>query len=113
MTGTSTELHSERGSCRVGVVDAQSAGRLAETFKVLGDPTRVRIISILCGGETCVGDLAERLELSQSAVSHQLRVLRNLHLVSVRKEGRNVFYALDDEHVLELFAQGLDHVKHT
>jgi len=98
---------------RVGTVDLSTAGRLAETFKVLGDATRVRILSALCDGELCVNDLAESLEMSQSAVSHQLRVLRNLHLVRARKEGRQVFYVLDDDHVLSLFAQGLDHVRHT
>ena len=97
----------------IGLVDQETSIRLAETFKALGDPTRVRIISALCGGEMCVNDLAGMLEISQSAVSHQLRVLRNLHLVRPRKEGRSVYYALDDEHVLTLFAQGLDHVQHT
>ena len=97
----------------MGMVDMPTSIRLAETFKVLGDPTRVRIISMLCAGELCVKELAEALELSQSAVSHQLRVLRNLHLVQSRKEGRSVYYALDDDHVLALFSQGLDHVNHT
>jgi len=97
----------------IGLVDQETSIRLAETFKALGDPTRVRIISVLCGGEMCVNDLAGVLELSQSAVSHQLRVLRNLHLVQPRKVGRSVYYSLDDQHVLTLFAQGLDHVKHT
>jgi len=97
----------------ISIVDLPTAGRLAETFKVLGDSTRVRIISALRDGELCVNDLAQALEMSQSAVSHQLRVLRNLHLVRARKEGRQVFYMLDDQHVLLLFAQGLDHVLHT
>ena len=96
----------------VQIVDVPTSVELSETFKVLGDPTRVRIISALCGGEMCVTDLAEALEMSQSAVSHQLRVLRNLRLVRSRKEGRHVYYALDDEHVLALFAQGLGHVAH-
>jgi ArsR family transcriptional regulator, lead/cadmium/zinc/bismuth-responsive transcriptional repressor len=100
-------------SAGIGLLDQEASVRLAETFKALGDPTRVRIISALCGGEMCVNDLADALDISQSAVSHQLRVLRNLHLVRSRKEGRSVYYALDDEHVLTLFAQGLDHVKHT
>jgi len=60
-----------------------------------------------------VGDLAQTLGMGQSAISHQLRVLRNLHLVRLRRAGRQIFYALDDEHVLTLFAQGLDHVQHT
>jgi len=94
-------------------IDMASATRLAETFKALGDPSRVRIIAALCAGEMCVSELANLLELSQSAVSHQLRVLRNLHLVRTRKDGRQVYYALDDDHVLTLFSQGLDHVAHT
>lgn len=94
-------------------VDQTTAVRLAEIFKALSDPTRVRIIAALCAGEQCVHELAGALEMSQSAISHQLRVLRHLHLVRARKEGRHVFYALDDEHVLTLFAQGLDHVSHT
>lgn len=94
-------------------IDEATASRLAETFGVLGDPTRVRIIAALREGETCVGDLAQMLEMSQSAISHQLRVLRNLRLVRARREGRQVYYALDDEHVWVLFAQGLDHVRHT
>jgi len=94
-------------------LDAKIASRLAETFRVLGDPTRVRIIAALRQGELCVSDLSQSLEMSQSAISHQLRVLRNLHLVRVRREGRQAFYSLDDNHVVELFAQGLDHVLHT
>jgi ArsR family transcriptional regulator, lead/cadmium/zinc/bismuth-responsive transcriptional repressor len=101
------------GQRHISIVDLSTAGRLAETFKILGDPTRVRIISALRAGELCVNDLAEALEMSQSAVSHQLSVLRHLHLVRARKEGRQVYYVLDDEHVLSLFAQGLDHVLHT
>jgi ArsR family transcriptional regulator, lead/cadmium/zinc/bismuth-responsive transcriptional repressor len=96
-----------------GIVDGYTAGRLAETFKALGDPTRVRIVSALCAGERCVNDLAEDLAMSASAVSHQLRVLRNLHLVSARKDGRNVYYDLDDDHVLTLVSEGLDHVRHS
>jgi ArsR family transcriptional regulator len=100
-------------STPVGAVDLQTAGRLAETFRVLGDATRVRIIASLRQGELCVGELALQLDMHQSAISHQLRVLRNLRLVRVRREGRQAYYALDDEHVLSLFAQGLQHVMHT
>jgi ArsR family transcriptional regulator, lead/cadmium/zinc/bismuth-responsive transcriptional repressor len=95
------------------VVSAGTSIRLAETFKALGDPTRVRIVSALCGGEMCVNDLATELEMSPSAVSHQLRVLRNLHLIRPRKKGRNVYYSLDDDHVQTLFSEGLDHVSHS
>ncbi|MCF8001871.1 MAG: metalloregulator ArsR/SmtB family transcription factor [Halanaerobiales bacterium] len=83
---------------------------LAETFKVLGDPTRIRILHALKEKELCVCDLSELLDMSPSAVSHQLRVLRNNKLVKFRKEGRSVYYSLDDEHVICLFRQGLSHI---
>jgi len=93
-------------------LDEGTAGRLAETFKALSDPTRVRMISALRQAELCVGDLSRCLNMEQSAVSHQLRLLRQLRLVRARKVGRHVFYALDDEHIHNLFLQGLDHVLH-
>lgn len=85
---------------------------LAEIFKTLGDPTRIKIIHALSQSELCVCDLAELLKMSQSATSHQLRVLRNHRLVKYRKEGRVVYYSLDDEHIVLLFNQGLQHVLH-
>jgi DNA-binding transcriptional ArsR family regulator len=84
---------------------------LAETFRALGDPTRVRILDALSETELCVCDIAALLGLGESAVSHQLRVLRSLRLVRARREGRMVFYTLDDEHITRLFAQGLKHVE--
>ncbi len=90
----------------------EEVNQLSETFKALGDPTRIRIIQALRHKELCVCDLSQVLQLSQSAVSHQLRVLRNLRLVKFRKEGKNVFYSLDDEHIELLFDQGLDHIRH-
>lgn len=95
-----------------GLVDDDTAARLAGIFRALSDPTRVRIVSLLWGSELCVGDLAKGLEMSPSAVSHQLRLLHDLGLVRRRREGRQIFYALDDEHVADLFRQGLDHVSH-
>lgn len=89
-----------------------TAVRLAETFKALSDPTRVRIVSLLAEAELCVCDLAASLGMSQSAVSHQLRTLRDLRLVHWRREGRKVFYALDDDHVADLYRRGLEHVAH-
>ena len=86
--------------------------RLAETFRVLGDPTRVRIISALAGSELCVRELTDALEMNQSAVSHQLRVLRHLRLVRSQKRGRQVYYALDDVHIEQIFQRGLEHVEH-
>lgn len=84
---------------------------LAEIFKVLGDYTRVRILQALSMDEHCVCDLAALLEITESAVSHQLRLLRAAKLVKFRKEGKIVFYCLDDEHVKNLFEQGLEHVQ--
>ncbi|MGM0471682.1 MAG: ArsR/SmtB family transcription factor [Bacillota bacterium] len=84
--------------------------QLADTFKVLGDPTRIKIINALSNVELCVCDISEHLDMSSSAVSHQLRILRNLNLVKYRKEGRSVYYSLDDDHILQLFSQCLEHV---
>jgi ArsR family transcriptional regulator, lead/cadmium/zinc/bismuth-responsive transcriptional repressor len=92
-------------------LDAQAVDGLTEIFRVLGDPTRVRILDALSRSELCVGDLAGRLGLTESAVSHQLRLLRNTRIVRARRDGRMIFYALDDRHVLTLFRQGLRHVQ--
>jgi ArsR family transcriptional regulator len=86
--------------------------QLAELFSALSDASRVRIISLLIEGEMSVGALAEGLKMTESAVSHQLRGLRQMRLVRARKSGRQVFYSLDDKHVIELFKRGLDHVLH-
>ena len=94
------------------LVDDVTAAGLAETFQALADPSRVRLISALLEGELCVYDLAALLGMSQSAVSHQLRLLRNLHLVKNRKAGRTVFYSLDDDHIRDLFQRGLEHFRH-
>ncbi|ACZ11833.1 ArsR/SmtB family transcription factor [Sulfurospirillum deleyianum] len=83
---------------------------LAELFKVFGDTTRVKIISALFEAELCVCDIAVLLGMSQSAISHQLRVLRQARLVKHRKEGKVVFYSLDDEHIKSIFNQGLEHI---
>ena len=85
---------------------------LADLFSALSDPTRLRIISVLLEGELNVGEIASQLEMSESAVSHQLRGLRQLRLVRHRKNGRQVYYALDDDHVEKLYRLGLDHVGH-
>jgi DNA-binding transcriptional ArsR family regulator len=85
--------------------------KLAQTFKVIGDLTRSKIIFALYNRELCVCDLATILNISQSAVSHQLRILRNLDLVKYRKEGRIVYYSLNDEHIENLFEEGLRHVE--
>jgi DNA-binding transcriptional ArsR family regulator len=92
------------------ILDEQTASRLAELFRALSDPSRVRIISALSSKELNVGTLAEAVGLSESAVSHQLRGLRQMRLVRARKKGRQVFYELDDEHIFDLYRRGLDHV---
>lgn len=83
---------------------------LAELFKVFGDTTRVKIISALFESEMCVCDIAELLHMSQSAISHQLRVLRHARLVKYRKEGKVAFYSLNDEHIKHIFDEGLEHI---
>ena len=90
----------------------QTSTHLAELFSALSDPTRLRIISVLLEGEMNVGDIATQLGMTESAVSHQLRGLRQMQLVRSRKEGRQVYYALDDDHVAKLYSMGLDHVEH-
>lgn len=85
---------------------------LADFFKVLGDTTRVRILLALALSEMCVADIASLLDMTQSAISHQLRVLRQARLVRARKSGKNIFYSLDDEHVEQIVSQGTEHLRH-
>jgi DNA-binding transcriptional ArsR family regulator len=92
-------------------IDAAALEGLTEIFRVLGDPTRLRILDVLSRGELCVGDLAGRLHVTESAVSHQLRLLRSARIVRARRDGRMIFYSLDDTHVLTLFEQALRHVQ--
>lgn len=84
---------------------------LANLFKVFGDPTRVKIIQALVDNEMCVCDIAVLLCMTKSSISHQLRVLRQAHLVKFRKEGKVVYYSLDDGHIEQLLKQGLEHVR--
>ena len=84
---------------------------LAELFKVFGDSTRIKILYALLEAELCVCDIAQLLSVSQTAVSHQLRVLKNNKLVKFRKEGKNVFYSLADDHVRRIIDQGIEHVE--
>jgi DNA-binding transcriptional ArsR family regulator len=92
-------------------LDPASITGLTEIFRVLGDPTRVRILDVLSHAERCVGELAAELGMTESAISHQLRLLRGARIVRSRRDGRMIFYALDDKHVLTLFRQGLRHVQ--
>lgn len=98
---------------REAMIEEDAIFRLSEVFKVLGDPTRIKIIFVLSKCDLCVCDIAEALNMTQSAISHQLRLLRNLKLVKYRKEGKSVFYSLDDDHILQLFNQGMEHIRHT
>ena len=93
-------------------LDEATANALAHTFKALSDPTRVRIIAILSHKECCVHDLADALAMTHSAISHQLGKLRDMRLVKFTKRGRHVYYTLDDEHIHDLFRQGLAHIQH-
>lgn len=84
---------------------------LAELFRIFGDSTRIRILYVLFESEMCVCDIAQLLGMTQSAISHQLRLLKNARLVKARREGKTVFYALADDHVKTIIGQGLDHVR--
>lgn len=93
-------------------LDEMTAAQMAALFGALSDTSRVRIIGALTGGELSVGELAGLVGISHSAVSHHMRHLRQMLLVRARKEGRYVYYSLDDEHVRDLFRCGLEHVQH-
>jgi ArsR family transcriptional regulator len=84
---------------------------LSELFKVFGDSTRIRILFVLFECEVCVCDLAEALNMTQSAISHQLKILKQSKLVKSRRDGKSVFYSLADDHVRTIIAQGLDHIE--
>jgi ArsR family transcriptional regulator, lead/cadmium/zinc/bismuth-responsive transcriptional repressor len=97
-------------SARPQILAPATVDALADTFRLLGDPTRVRIVDALAGGPLCVHEISDHIGLSESAVSHQLRLMRTMRIVKGRREGRCVYYTLDDQHVLDLFQQGLRHV---
>lgn len=84
---------------------------LAELFKIFGDSTRIKILYALLEGELCVCDIAKLMEVTQSAVSHQLRVLKSSKLVKFRREGKTVYYSLADEHVVRILSQGMEHIE--
>ncbi len=83
---------------------------LAELFKIFGDPTRIKILYAMLDTELCVNDIAGCLQMSQSSVSHQLRVLKTSKLVKSRREGKSIFYSLDDEHVRSILSMGMEHI---
>ncbi|KAB2331022.1 ArsR/SmtB family transcription factor [Cytobacillus gottheilii] len=92
--------------------DEETLFIVSQTFKALSDPTRLRILHLLSKGEFSVNDIAEKLSLLQSTVSHQLRFLKNLRLVKFRREGTTLYYSHDDEHVLSILKQTIDHAQH-
>ena len=96
---------------KASMIQPRTVEALADTFRVLGDPTRVRILDALSAGELCVCDIASLVGISESAASHQLRLLRGMRLVRPRRSGRLVYYAVDDHHLLELLTQALTHVQ--
>lgn len=87
--------------------------RVAELFKIFGDPTRIRILHALSAKELCVQDIADELSMTQSAISHQLRILKQTALVKFRREGKTIYYSLNDDHVATIMHQGIEHVSHT
>lgn len=95
------------------VISNNEAQELAEIYKILSNPTRVKILDALFYAEMCVCDIVTVLGLNQSTVSHQLRLLRTSRLVKNRQEGKMVYYSLDDEHIEMLFRAGLDHIRHS
>lgn len=96
---------------REDMIEEDIINKLAEFFKVFGDSTRIKILNALLSSEMCVCDIAALLSMTQSAISHQLRILKQSRLVKYRREGKIVYYSLDDEHIKQIFDQGLVHVK--
>ncbi len=104
-------VHSDLvANVKLDMPDEESLYDLAELFKVFGDTTRIRILYVLFESELCVCDIAELLNMSQSAISHQLRVLKQARLVRARRDGKAVFYFLADDHVRTIIGQGMDHI---
>lgn len=95
------------------LLDGDTAERVAAIFRALSDPTRLRIVSALSQTELSVGDLAALLEMTQSAISHQLRTMREMRIVRNRRAGKQVYYTLDDDHIHDLFRRSVDHVQHS
>jgi len=94
------------------MLEPSVVSKLSSFFKVIGDETRVKIIYALSQKEMCVGDISEILDISQSAISHQLKQLRLEGQVKTRREGKNIYYSLDDEHVVDILNQALKHIRH-
>ncbi|MCR5510882.1 MAG: metalloregulator ArsR/SmtB family transcription factor [Lachnospiraceae bacterium] len=92
-------------------IEMNHIDEVAELFKVFGDTTRLRVLSVLVDSELCVQDIADSLDMTQSAISHQLKILKNSHLVKSRREGKQIMYALDDDHVRTIIAMGMEHIE--
>ena len=93
-------------------IDEQTVQRVSQIFKALGDPTRIRLLNLICCDEMSVNELAEQLRMNQSAVSHQLRLLKTLEIVKFRREGTTLFYSVADDHILHLLHQAIEHAWH-
>ena len=107
-----TEIHEELlKSVRETMPEETELYDLAELFKVFGDSTRIRILFVLFEAEVCVCDLAEALNMTQSAISHQLKILKQNKLVKARREGKSIFYSLSDQHVRSIIAAGREHIE--
>lgn len=92
------------------IPERETIEQIAELFKAFADPTRVHILTLLSQSERCVNDIVEAGDLSQSAISHQLRILKQMHLIKFRREGKNMLYSLADDHVAVILQMGLEHV---
>ncbi len=103
--------HQKVNSVKQNITSLQETSNMAGLFKALADPTRLRIVQALLLEELCVCDISAIVDVSISAISHQLRLLRNLRIVKFRKQGKQVYYSLDDEHIAELIKTALEHVK--
>ena len=103
-------VHADLKAVEKNIPDLDTLFQLAELFKMFGDTTRIRIMCVLFQRELCVCEIAELLDMGQSAISHQLRLLRNAHLVKVKRDGKQSYYSLDDTHVREIYLLGLEHI---
>ena len=106
------DMNKQPNSDKLNLLHDEISNKLADTFKILGDSTRIKLLNLLTQQEMRVGDIATTLEMGQSAISHQLRVLRSARLVKYRKEGKEAWYSLDDDHVVSLMNEGLEHISH-
>ena len=104
--------HSNESGSKAAPRDVYEIAQAAELFKVLGDATRLRILDALSGGELRVQEIAGRLGMTQSAISHQLHTLKDHRVVKARRDGKWIYYSIDDAHVRELYEQGMEHIGH-